>query len=615
MSLIDTFAQPPRAYSLVPFWFLNDDLDEQELRRQIDDFAAHGVYGFVPHARLGLPKSIGFMSGRWLKCIRACVEHAAAREMVVFLYDEGMYPSGSCAGQVVAEDPRYATRCLQQRERGSLNADEYLVAEDDQFIYVNRRSNGRIRGVHYGTDDGQGGAPASADLLNPESVATFLRLVHDRYHAAMPEHFGKTVQAIFTDEPSVLGRGHLPGVVPWTWGFEAFLDDHFDYDFRPRLAALFDKDHPEHEPIRSDWDRAVNARLEETYYAQYNVWCEQHGVALTGHPAGPGDMGVLRYFQIPGQDVVWRYIEPFQPSALEGAQSTQAKCSSSAQRHFGRTRNANECFGAYGWEFTEEEMWWLTNWLLVRGVNCLIPHAFYYSLRGDRRDERPPDVGPNSAWWPRYAAYADYCRRLCWLLAEGKQVCSIAVLGSATEQPWPAARVLYETQHDFNYLDADTLKRDCVVDENAIRVGDMAYCALIVDGPGWMDDELTTKLAPLLKAGRVIVYGESLPNVAAPAAPDGGSLVTALDALVPVDVRVTPANSHVRVIHMRHETTDLYVFANEGPEPVKAAIEVAAAGCHDWWDPETGAAIDSVASDCLSLPPGRIRVLSCAVRG
>ena len=83
--------------------------------------------------------------------------------------------------------------------------------------------------------------------------------------------------------------------------------------------------------------------------------------------------------------------------------------------HLGRRRNSNECFGAYGHEFTWQEMKWLVDWCFLRGVNLLIPHAFYYSLRGPRRAERPPDVGQHSPWWDDYRRFAAYCRRLCWL--------------------------------------------------------------------------------------------------------------------------------------------------------------------------------------------------------
>ena len=46
-------------FSLCPFWFWNDDLSEQEIARQIEDFQAHGVHGFLIHPRAGLPRSIG----------------------------------------------------------------------------------------------------------------------------------------------------------------------------------------------------------------------------------------------------------------------------------------------------------------------------------------------------------------------------------------------------------------------------------------------------------------------------------------------------------------------------------------------------------------------------
>ncbi len=91
--------------------------------------------------------------------------------------------------------------------------------------------------------------------------------------------------------------------------------------------------------------------------------------------------------------------------------------------HLGRRRNVNEFCGAFGPNFTFEEMKWLANWLLVRGCNLLVPHAFFYSIRGPRIDERPPDVGPNSTWWPQYKPFAQATSRLCWLNTDSTHVC------------------------------------------------------------------------------------------------------------------------------------------------------------------------------------------------
>lgn len=607
--LFERFTAPPREFTLIPFWFLNDDLKEEELCRQLDDFAAHGVFGVVPHARIGLPRELGFMSEQWLHMLKTCVDHAARNGMFIILYDEGMYPSGSCAGQVVAANPRHATRSLERRAKADpVTGDDVLVYTDDTYAYVNTRSGGRIRGVHYGMDDGQADAPASADILNPESVASFLHLTHDRHFEVLGEHFGKSIIGIFTDEPSTLGRGAKKGVKPWTWDFPEFLERFLGYDFKPRLSALWEENVPETAPFRRDFERAVNARLETSYYQPYHDWCVAHDIALTGHPAGSMDMGTLKYFQIPGQDVVWRYLEPFQDKSLEGPHSTMGKCSSSARVNHGRARNMNECFGAYGWEFTWEEMRWLTDWLLVRGVDMLSPHAFYYSVRGDRRDERPPDVGPNNTWWDQYKPYADYCRRISWLNGEGVQVCDIAILGTATLLPWRAARVLFEHQRDFNYVDTDTLLHKAEVDAEGVHVGNACYRAVIVDGADTVDPGVLDALAPLAASGRVIGFVDDVAGVAVRAL-GTEDLLRLLDPLCPPDLRLGPAHPDIRYRHVVLQGNDLYFITNEGAGKVDTGITVSAEGVAAWWDPYTPKVLDEPPCGRLIIGPRESRVL------
>ncbi|UCC99634.1 MAG: hypothetical protein JSW66_07055, partial [Phycisphaerales bacterium] len=40
---------PPAEFSLCPFWFWNDALSQREIIRQIENFQAHGVHGFLIH--------------------------------------------------------------------------------------------------------------------------------------------------------------------------------------------------------------------------------------------------------------------------------------------------------------------------------------------------------------------------------------------------------------------------------------------------------------------------------------------------------------------------------------------------------------------------------------
>lgn len=97
-SLKQDFLYPSKEFSPYPFWFWNDELSEEELERQMREFKAKGVDGFVIHPRLGLPESIGYLTETYFHYVRFAVEKARELDMKVVLYDEGMYPSGSCHG-------------------------------------------------------------------------------------------------------------------------------------------------------------------------------------------------------------------------------------------------------------------------------------------------------------------------------------------------------------------------------------------------------------------------------------------------------------------------------------------------------------------------------------
>jgi len=622
LKLPDEWLNPPSEFSQAPFWFWNDDLSEAELLRQIEDFKAHGVQAFLIHPRAGLPKSIGWMSERMIHFMRFAIERAAERDMWVILYDEGMYPSGSSSGQVAAENPAFRTRglvCVDlddakpgtevQGVRIGGNGQPELAPGQNLVAIVRRKQGGHrlaiidraardgysvIRGLHFTQDDPPRRAdhkevpenqPAGGDILNPESVACFIRLVYQRYYDEFGKYFGKTVKAVFTDEPSMLARRGERGMMPGTTGILEHVSAFLGYDFTEHLPALWYDDEPDAAVHRRDYQRALQARLEQTFYRPISNWCDAHGVCLTGHPAGPDDIGQLRYFQIPGQDVVWRYIEPGKPNALEGEQSTQAKCASSAMIHLKRRRNMNECCGAYGADLTFDEMTWLTNWLLVRGCNLLVPHAFYYSIRGPRIDERPPDVGPNSPWWPQYKPFAQATARLCWLNTDSRHVCELAILGQNDSLPWRAAKVCFQHQRDFNYLEARHLWEEAQVDSEGIRLAGMHYRALILeeDPP----ERAKSAIEVLEKAGRILRRNEKMAD---------SQLIEAIDKLVVPDVQVSPGTLDVRVRHVQKGGTDYYLLFNEGSENLELRLKLSAKGGWMLLDATTGRR-EAVSSD------------------
>ena len=614
------FADPGAEYSQAPFWFWNDDLSEEEISRQMADFRAHGVYGFVIHPRAGLPRTIQWMSRRMHDFIRFAVEEAARTGMWVVLYDEGMYPSGSSAGQVVDADPNYRPHglfCLDATEYANRKpkSDESLVAmvdriNGDKVAIVDRiisEGFSVIRGLHFVDDDPPRRAekkevaedlPPAADILNPDAMACFVRLVYQRYYDELAEHFGKTIVAIFTDEPSFMGKRSEPGAVPGNTDLVLYVSNYLGYDFAPHLPSLWFDDEPEAKRHRLNYHRALKARLEETYYQPLSEWCNSHGIALTGHPADPDDIGQLKYFQIPGQDIVLRSVEPGKDSALVGPQSTQAKCASSAMIHQGRNRNSNEYCGAYGHGFTFDEMKWLANWLLVRGCNLLYPHAFYYSVRGPRIDERPPDVGPNSSWWNQFLPFAKATSRLCWLNTGSWHVCSMAILGLADYLPWKAAKVCFEHQYDFNYLETCYVQKDIQITDKGISIGPMCYSGLIVESDVSVPDSET--MAKIERSGRIIRWNDD----------DGESrLLKRIQTLAEPEVRVTPECRHLRVRHVIKDGVDCYLLFNEGLEDISVDIEFPAKGRPIVIDLESGEQRDHLPGSMVQLKANQISAM------
>lgn len=579
------FLSPADEFSPLPFWFWNDALTEQEITRQMDDFQAHGVMGFVLHPRKGLPGTIPYLSDAYMHYVRHAVEEAARRGMRVILYDEAMYPSGAAHGLVAAENPAWASRCLWMEQRcGDVPATEDIVAAcaarvedgtaadvtllspaegvyaapaDGRTLLVFREgfSGGTIRGIHEEEDDGEPHAPKSADLLNPDAVQAFLRITHERYYSVLKEHFGSTVIAMFTDEPDIKGRNARPDAIAWTDGFLAEFGDP------ALLPYLFLKGQEE---IKRHYRQAVNARMVRTYYQPLADWCAAHGIALTGHPAKGYDIGLLVPFQLPGQDVVWRFVDV--ENDLTGEESVLAKCSADSARHRGRRRNANECFGCCGprisqWAMTPGDMKWYMDYLFVRGVNLLYPHAFYYSIRDGRGDERPPDAGPHNAWWPEYRQISTYMRRLSWLMTDSVNQARVAVLCEGDRMPVESVAPLYERQIEFNYLESDLLDA-CRVENGALCIAHQRY----------------THVLP----GDVPLTAEDAARIAAFVQPD-----------LPRDLVAEPACPDLRVSHVVKGGVHFYLLVNAGGDPVDAQVRIPVTGRARWWNAWDGSIADA----------------------
>ncbi len=553
-----------KEFTPIPFWFWNDFLSEEEILRQMREMKDKGVDGFVIHPRKGLPKEIEYLSKEYFHYVRYAVSKAKEMDMKVVLYDEAMYPSGSCRGAVVRFNPDFASKGLMRCSLdGAAEGLEIACCDDARYVMV--PSCGTIRGVHPDEDDGEKNAPPSADLLNPKAVAKFIELTHEVYYRELKEFFGDTIIAFFTDEPNILGRNSIEGIIPWSDGIlEEFLKAG---ESRDDLKYLFSDD--KKAAAVAIYKKVIHERLSASYYKQLSDWCLAHGIALTGHPEKSTDIGYLKFFQMPCQDIVWRYVEPEDGHAIEGEHSTMGKCSSDSARHRGKRRNGNECFGCCGerqdpYLFTEADMRWYLNWLFVRGVNLVYPHAFYYSVRDGRGDERPPEVGLGNPFWPQYRKMSDFIKRMCYLNTDSVNQTHLAILCSEDELSWQLAKPLFTNQIEFNYLEKSLLD-ECSVRKGKLFIQKQEYDTLIIDPHNAADMEMSQKeVIDKFRAqgGKVITANERIEYLAD------------VEKAVVRDAVFTGDIYDLRFTHIKRADDDFMILSNEGMTEISFTCEL-----------------------------------------
>ena len=562
--LLRGFENPSSAFSPMPFWFWNDDLSEKEMKSQILQFHEKGINGFVIHPRIGLPENIAYMGDAWMHYVRVAVQEAKQLGMQVILYDEAMYPSGSCHGGVVKTNAGFASKCLEMRETPDQSCGKTLVAQIEnnskKYYVYECFSGGTIRGIHYGEDDGETNAPKSADLLNHDAVACFIQLTHEKYFRALKDYFGNTIVGIFTDEPMICGR--VWGKVPWTTGLLKVLEQK-GFEEKDLLYLFQTDDSPNAKRAKRIFASVIRERLQDSFYKPISKWCKEHGIAFLGHPEKSTDIELLQYFDIPCQDIVWRCVAPGNESGIVGPHSTLAKCASDSARHRGKRRNGNECFGCCGHEddpylFTYEDMKWYLDWLFVLGCNLIIPHAFFYALREKRQEERPPDVGINSTLWKDYKKISDYIKRCCEINTDSVNITDIAILCSADDLPWKAAKELYESQIEFNYLEYDLLK-ECVIRDSKCQIAKNEYKILIIDGI--YDSESEAFLQKFKEAGGILIEYAPCKNFAEQVRKCSSTAI-----------KINTADRNLRITHIHKNGVDLLFCVNEGETQIKAVI-------------------------------------------
>lgn len=549
---------PSAAYRSRLFWAWNGRLSAAELRRQIGDMQAAGMGGFYMHSRIGLDTP--YLEKEWFRMVKTCVDEAKKRGMNAELYDEDRWPSGGCGGQV-AKDPAFQMRFLcaayaDEDPRIDPARDRVLARFAVKKNHAYRKLTGKdelrsgeremlfVRRIADPITWFNGSPPA--DLMDRQATERFLELTHEAYFRHFGAEFGKTITGIFTDEPTFIyvngvmnsdEPGYAGQPLPWTDRFPEHFRRRHRYGLLDRLPELwFPVAGEKPGQLRRDFFDTAADLLAKNYFKPIGDWCARHGLAFTGHAlcedtltgqtARSGEvMRLYPYMQEPGIDMLTNHWQHY---------LTAKQCASAAHQ-YGRKFVLSETYGGGEWEMSLTAMKAIGDWQYALGVNRRCLHVGWYSIKGERKRDFPPDFGSFAGNRKPLAALEEYFARLGVALTQGEPCRKLLVIhpiedfwrgycgekiksyaDPTTEADKPLIRLvndLLAAHLDFDLGSEELLAKDGRVRNGLFQMKKAAYTAVLVPEMTHLR-ESTKKLLAAFRAagGAVFTLGKAFPE-------------------------------------------------------------------------------------------------------
>lgn len=460
------FRNPDSCYRGAPFWSWNCLITREMIDEQIEYFKEMGMGGFHIHVRVGLKNR--YLDDEFMELVRYCDRKAKENGLLCWLYDEDRYASGIAGGEVT-KTVAFRARSLQltthkrdditdfredflekqrrnEKTAGCLLRLYDVVLEEGclkEFQMIEPLQDpGEVRGkIWYLYEIMEKETPwcnnqTYADTLNEDAVKAFIAKTHERYADVLQEEFGKSVPAIFTDEP------HIPGM---SLSAHAIEMESIGLPFTEKLPELYMQkcglDFFQAVPDMV-WNRKGEEISQQRYYL-YEVcaeqfvsaycgtigkWCRDHGILSTGHILGEeslaGQAGAVgeamrcyREFQLPGIDNLCDFRE-----------FSSVKQASGVAHQQGREGVLSELYGVTQWDFDFEGYKLAGDWQAALGVTTRVPHLAWASMAGEAKRDYPAAIGWQSPWYKDFGYIEDHFARVNYCLTRGEPMVRVGMI-------------------------------------------------------------------------------------------------------------------------------------------------------------------------------------------
>ncbi|OHB60751.1 MAG: hypothetical protein A2168_00840 [Planctomycetes bacterium RBG_13_50_24] len=215
------------------------------------------------------------------------VKNCSQLGLRVWIYDEDGYPSGSAGGLVLKENPDYEALSL-----------TYDSARREPFAL--RRAY-----EHTHASNNYGAARRYPNLIDEKAIKSFVEITHRAYRQRLSEYFGNTIEAFFTDEPSLIAVniGALPdsvrknvrvvdpldetlaplASVPWVPDLPQLYQQRYGEDINASRQSLFLGDKQEDRKVRRQFWALISDLVAQRYFGRLQEWAAEYKVASSGH--------------------------------------------------------------------------------------------------------------------------------------------------------------------------------------------------------------------------------------------------------------------------------------------------------------------------------------------
>ena len=575
----------PNKYKPFPFWSWNDELEEEELVKQIDWMHENGIGGFFMHARGGL--TTPYLGEKWFKCVEACLKRAKELDMEAYAYDENGWPSGFAGGELLKDEynrDQYLSYKIGEYDPNAFVSYDLSL---DKLVRTNKGNNNLNIYLHT--------SASTADVCNEKVMRKFIDLTHEQYKKH--DIYGN-LRGFFTDEPQYYRWG-----TPYTRVLPDYFKEHYEEDILDRLGLLF-VEKEGYRDFRYKYWKAMQDLMLHAFGKQIYDWCDENGYQLTGHYVEENSLheqmwccaGVMPFYEyehIPGCDWLGRKIySDINPKQL-----------GSACAQLGKKQVMSEMFACVGWDATPLELKHIAEFLMVSGVNIICHHLLPYSEHGQRKRDYPEHYSKVNPWVNKdFKSFNDYFSMLGYHLSNSKEIVNVGVL-----QPIRSCYFNYKRDDDvksvedvdnsyrevvellgaehipYHLLDETIMAKHARVEGKRLIVGECSYDYVIFPKVVFTMDKTTEALLHefVNNGGKVLLLGDKPSYLEGqPHSYDYLKTNTSLDDIKSSLPFASKENKNIRISYRLDENNNPYFYiVNLGDE---TDLELSCKGYKSW---------------------------------